>query len=147
MKNGSCSYVILNHFGGLPSHWPFDRELGQPSCKWTTGGNLLHNPIGSMGLTGIYTLTFWTLEISRVRVQTPGLPVTWGKIPGFSDKSRVCRKNLGFSLLCRNFQFFLGWGGRCLPIRRIYWLFTYLRGRIYPFRMAICDSESPWVIP
>ena len=77
---------------------------------------------------GIYTLTFWTLEISRVRVQTPGLPVTWGKIPGFSDKSRVCRKNPGFSLLCRNFQFFLEWGGRCLPICRIYWLFTYLRG-------------------
>ena len=70
-------------------------------------------------ITYRYTLTFWTLEISRVRMQTPGLPVTWGKIPGFSNKSWVCRKKPGFFLFCRNFQFFLGWGGRCLAIHMI----------------------------
>ena len=72
-----------------------------------------------MKMYHISTLTFWTLEISRVRMQTPGLPVTWGKIPGFSNKSWVCRKKPGFFLFCRNFQFFLGWGGRCLAIHMI----------------------------
>ena len=52
----------------------------------------------------IYTLTFWTLEISRVRMQTPGLPVTWGKIPGFSNKSWVCRKKPGFSYFAETFN-------------------------------------------
>ena len=92
--------------------------------------------------TYIYTLTFRTLEISRVRMQTPGLPVTWGKIPGFSNKSWVCRKNPGFSPLCRNFQILLGMG-------RIWWVVHIFSGKPqfeYPFRMAICASESSWVV-
>ena len=52
----------------------------------------------------LYTLTFWTLEISRVRMQTPGLPVTWGKSRVFSTNRGFVGKNPGFSYFAETFN-------------------------------------------
>ena len=45
----------------------------------------------------VNTLSFPTLQISRVWRETSSLPVIWGKNPGFSEESRFGGKNPGFS--------------------------------------------------
>ena len=120
-KNDHFGVFWRHHHLRVPPNHPF--YLGFPLFSPSILGEtplFLETPIWVYyNLDLMDTLTFWTLEISRVRMQTPGLPVTWGKIPGFSNKSWVCREKPGFFLFCRNFQFFLGWGGRCLAIHMI----------------------------
>ena len=56
--------------------------------------------------TYMYTLSFSTPQICRVWIETSVLPMTEGGNPGFSEQSRVGRKNPGFPLLAKK-------SGRC----------------------------------